>query len=540
MNVARLAATDDARHFALTPTSPAAASGLHPFPLSPRRAVIALIVAHFAWWSLLLALGHRAPELDSAEQFAWSFSMESGYWKHPPLPSWLMHGLILLFGPSVALPSIATQAGVAIGLWFTWRLGCALMSPERALIGTGLTALVAYHGSGADSFNHTTVLLPLLGALVAAGHRALTRRELLAWAATGLLAGAAMLVKYIALLPIAALVAACVLDRRLYARRNLQGVVLAVAIVLLVLAPHALWLERVDFLPFRYARLVTDSAHGAAALRSAADFVLMQLLRLLPMLAVLGWLVRGASRPGTVPAGTAATLSAADLRFLAVNALGPITMTLAWGLVSGTALPSRWGGSAFLLSGLLAVALVRLPEGPAAWRRALAAVLVVELIVGLASTLPRALWADRLGISARANFPSDELAVLSHRVWKAHVPDRPLRLVVSDVWLGGNLVARSDRPLAVLIDGYTYRAPWIRPDAVAQCGALVLDDLTEDGAGHAEPQPALEALIAQAPIHGEWTLHWATPALRATRPEARGRVHWAVLPPTPGAPPCPL
>ena len=492
------------------------------------------------WWSLLLAMSHRAPELDSAEQFAWSFSMEGGYWKHPPLPTWLMHGLIRLFGPSVALPAVATQLGVALGLWFTWRLGRSLMSPGRALMGTGLTALVSYHGSGADAFNHTTVLLPLLGAMVAAGHRALVRQQLAAWAATGLLAGAAMLVKYIALLPIVALVAACALDRRLYVRRSLLGAALAVVLALLVLSPHALWLQRVDFLPLRYARAVTDSAHGAAALRSAADFVLMQLLRLLPMLAVLAWLVRDTPRLSAMPPVAGATASDADLRFLAINALGPILMTLIWGLASGTALPSRWGGSDFLLSGLLAVALVRLPDSPAHWRRALAAVLVVELFVGLASTLPRAVWADRLGIASRVNFPGDELSLLSHEAWHQHVPDRPLRLVVSDVWLGGNLVARSEGPLAVLIDGEVYRSPWIDPKAVERCGALVLDEVSDDRTSHGERPPALNEWLARAAIGGEWTLHWANPPLRAGRPEARSRVRWAILPPGPGALACPL
>ena len=33
-------------------------------------------------WSLAFGLTYSAPEMDSAEQFVWSFSVESGYWKH--------------------------------------------------------------------------------------------------------------------------------------------------------------------------------------------------------------------------------------------------------------------------------------------------------------------------------------------------------------------------------------------------------------------------------------------------------------------------
>ena len=102
--------------------------------------------------------------IDSAEQFVWAFSLENGYWKHPPMPSWIMHALIQLFGPSVALPFVATQASIVIALALTWRLGCEFMSPQRSLIAMLLTSLVTYHNIGGDCFNHNTALLPFQAA----------------------------------------------------------------------------------------------------------------------------------------------------------------------------------------------------------------------------------------------------------------------------------------------------------------------------------------------------------------------------------------
>lgn len=494
-----------------------------------------LVLAHFAWWSVLLVGGHRAPELDSAEQLVWSYSLEGGYWKHPPLPSWLMHGLVQIWGPSVGLPAVAAQAGVAIALWCTWQLGRELMPPARALVGVALAALVTYHGAGADAFNHTTLLLPFQAAMVWAAWRALTRQSLLHWSLVGLLAALALLVKYAALLPLAGLLLALALDVRLRAPRNLAGLLLAAFTAAAVLAPHLWWLLSVDFLPLRYARSVSESAQGAEAARSVADFVLMQALRLAPLLAVLAWLrARGAGEPVPV------SMDAQARRYLWINALAPVALTLAWGLASRSALPSRWGANEFMLAGLLAVSLVRLPQGASFMRRTLGAVLMVEVIMGLAATLPRALAAEPLGIASRANFPGDEVARLSQGVWHAHVPDRPLRLVVSDVWLGGNLVARGGRPLAVLIDGQPYRSPWVGRDALERCGALVLDDATDDAEGGSEPHATLEALVARADFHGEWQLPWSTPPLRSGRREFRERLRWAVIPPRKGAEACPL
>ena len=63
-----------------------------------------------------------------------------------------------------------------------------------------------------------------------------------------------------ALLPLAGLVLALLLDRTLPRRRQALGLLLAAAVFALVLLPHALWLHRTDFLPFRYARAMTEGA----------------------------------------------------------------------------------------------------------------------------------------------------------------------------------------------------------------------------------------------------------------------------------------
>jgi 4-amino-4-deoxy-L-arabinose transferase-like glycosyltransferase len=96
--------------------------------------VVFLCAAQVLLWSLAFGATYKAPEIDSAEQFVWSFSLENGYWKHPPLTSWIMHGLILAFGTSVALPFVATQTSIVIAMGLTWRLGCEFMSAQRSLV----------------------------------------------------------------------------------------------------------------------------------------------------------------------------------------------------------------------------------------------------------------------------------------------------------------------------------------------------------------------------------------------------------------------
>ena len=490
-------------------------------------------------WGLSAGLTYSAPELDSAEQFVWAFSMESGYWKHPPLPSWIMHALIDVFGPSVMLPFLATQACIVAALALTWRLGCEFMSPARALIAVALTSLVTYHNIGGDSFNHNTVLLPFQAATVLLFYLATRHNTWRLWALTGLFAGLSMLVKYVALMPLAGLLVYFASDRTLHGRRTLLGLLLAACVFGCVLVPHLLWLQRTDFLPFRYAREVTrDLPDASGTLRSLAEFLFAQILRLSQFL-VGFWFVtrRGDAVLQSPTTREAPVMTRNDLLFLWVAALAPLTVTMLIGLLSASALQARWGTNAFLLSGLLVMALLRRSETPAMLRRTLRVVVAVHVLLCTGQTLSKTVVADYLERRTRANFPGAELARNALVTWQANT-GVPLRLVVSDIWLGGNLIANRTQRLAVLIDGYHFKSPWVKMDAVERCGAMVLDDTTDDAAGRAIPSPALEALMDRADVRGTWNLPWSD-AKHAATAGNRGVIRWGVIKPT-SSKPCPL
>jgi 4-amino-4-deoxy-L-arabinose transferase-like glycosyltransferase len=230
-----------------------------PWPFSPgasgagavHRLLAVCCIGQVVLWGLAFGMTYSAPDVDSAEQFVWAFSLEAGYWKHPPLPSWVMHALLQIFGPSVVLPFVASQCCVVVALALVWRLGCELMPPRQALVAVLLTSLVAYHNVGADTFNHNTALLPFQAATILAFFQATRRPGAWRWVATGACAGLAMLVKYSAVLPVLGLLVYFVLDRTLHHRRHLLGLALAALVFGMILLPHALWLGSTHFLPFR-------------------------------------------------------------------------------------------------------------------------------------------------------------------------------------------------------------------------------------------------------------------------------------------------
>lgn len=491
--------------------------------------LLALCCGQILLWSCALGLTYRAPEIDSAEQFAWAFSLENGYWKHPPMPSWIMHGLLRVFGPSVALPFVAAQACAVIALALVWRLGCEFMSPRRSLIATVLTSLVAYHNVGADNFNHSTALLPFQAATVLFFFMASRRGALSLWALAGLFAGLSMLVKYVALFPIAGLVLYFMIDRRLHDRKGLAGLTFALTVCIVVLLPHMLWLESTDFLPFRYARSVAKSLPGTwAQIQSLGDFALVQALRALPLALGLGYVLVRRGVPSS-PEGAAPRPQPRDLTFLGMAAVCPIVFTMLFAALSQTELQSRWGTNAFLYSGLAAMACVGRPDTSLMLRRTIGMAVVSHVLLSSGMALAKTVLADRIHFKTRANFPGALLATEAAKVWKEH-SDAPLRIVVSDIWLGGNIVAHNRQRVAVLIDGHIFKSPWVDENAVTQCGALVLDDLAEGGTATRADSPALDRLMARATVTGSWNLPWAMSQRQATD-SATGVVRWGIIKP---------
>src|SRR3954471_2147753 len=158
-----------------------------------RAVAAAWCVAHAVLWGAAFALAFDTPRLDGAEQLAWSYALEAGYWKHPPLPTWVMHGLVAAFGPSAALTYVAAQACVALALFFAFLLGCEFMDARRSLAALVLASLVVFYNAGAEAFNHDIALLPLVAGAAWLSLRAMRDESVALWCAAGVMAALSLL-----------------------------------------------------------------------------------------------------------------------------------------------------------------------------------------------------------------------------------------------------------------------------------------------------------------------------------------------------------
>jgi hypothetical protein len=227
-------------------------------------------------------------------------------------------------------------------------------------------------------------------------------------------------------------------------------------------------------------------------------------------------------RDADAPAAPAAR---EDRLFLWTAGVTPLALVVLSGLVRGTEILPRWGYNGFLLVGWLALDATHWPERRVG--QLLRVGLAAQALLWMACVVVAPGVAAALHWQGRFNFPGAALAAAAESTWRSHT-GQPLRLVVSDIWLGGTLAAYHPHPLAVLADGELKRAPWVSARDLAACGALVVQDRTEP---FEDPVPGVSRYLEAAPLRGEWTLDWSPSRGLHPRRGATTHIAWGILPP---------
>ena len=441
--------------------------------MPPWRAVL-VSAAVVVLWAVWAAVFNTAQFGDNIEQFNWAQSLELGYHKHPPLPSLVLGLVIRAFGPSVYWAYALATLCLLGTLGFTWLIGRELIGDRLAAAAVVLWGLNLSFSQRVQLYNHNTVLVLCFAATVWCAMRA-TRGRLPWWAATGACAGAALLSKYQALVPLAGLVLALALTGRLKRAAQWGGLALALVVMLAVFAPHAAWVAHNDFTTLRYAADAVESASLWMRLRFVVSFVANQVRLAFPALLAFAicWAWMRRQRRGEVATSDARVVPEFE-RWIVGLVWAPLLVLLVMALAGGVSLRNHWGVQALQFFPLWLSWV---------WDRRIAIdlgklVCVALAVQALSLTLyavehrdPHAVLSTRRIDTA---YPARRLARTAVAHWAA-ATKCPLHFVEGSVFDAGLVSLYSGGQIQVFDSDRA--TPWVRAEDLQRDGALfVLDE----------------------------------------------------------------
>ena len=482
------------------------------FSSETTRYVWLILIFNALLWTLLPWLSVYSLPLDVVEGLFWGKEWQWGYYKHPPLPAWLIH--ISWLGLGDLGPFFLSQLSLLITYLYVWRLGLRLLGVEKAALGTLMLLGVYYFTWPSPEYNHNIAQMPFWAAVVFYYYQALHSGRYRDWILVGLCTGLGLLTKYVMVVLLTAIflhLLTQVEGRRQLIRWPLWSGVL---VMLLVFAPHLIWLFQHDFLPFQYVQQRAGEAPTAlqAHLVGPLKFLTVQLLDHLPLLILL-----------TATGFFSRSLWSSDQAetktrwFLIAIGLGPGLLTALVAGATGTGLRDMWGTPMWNLSGLLVVSWLITPLAQQQQRRLLRGSIIMVLVVIMLRLVDMSLLPYLKDKPSRIGWPDKAIANELERLWSEET-GCSLDIVAGEYWLSGLVSLRASTRPSVLIDGRIDYSPWVDQQRINRSGILLLWQGTE-------PSGSLTRLgdvSAQGMLEFEW------PVAQQADPLQLG---WAIIPP---------
>lgn len=217
--------------------------------------VIGFALVHAVLWTLILVKLKAAQDvhMDVAEAYAWGQRFLLGYGKHPPLSGWIAGVWFRVFPITNWSTYALAMATVSFALVLCWLIAVRVVDRRRAFFATVVLALYPIFNFKGFKYNADLAQLIPLPLLVLAYLNAFEKRSVKSGLLLGIAGALALLTKYWVLTMIGAIGLAALIhpQRLLFLRSPAPWVAIGTMVVLLI--PHLVWLEEVNFVPFTYA-----------------------------------------------------------------------------------------------------------------------------------------------------------------------------------------------------------------------------------------------------------------------------------------------
>jgi 4-amino-4-deoxy-L-arabinose transferase-like glycosyltransferase len=217
--------------------------------------VSSFAVLHAVLWTVVL-VGLKTGQdihMDVAEAFGWGQKFLLGYGKHPPLSGWVAGLWFRVFPVTDWATYALAMATLGTSMVICWWLSLRVVDYRRAFFVVVMLALYPIFNFKGFKYNPDLLQLVTLPLVVLAYLDAFEKRSVRSGLWLGLAGALALLTKYWVLTMIGAIgLAALIHPQRLQFLRSPAPWV-AIAVLVVAMMPHLIWLKQVDFAPLAYA-----------------------------------------------------------------------------------------------------------------------------------------------------------------------------------------------------------------------------------------------------------------------------------------------
>ena len=510
-------------------------------------------------WFCTYMIFRQAPEWDNMEELVWANSFEMGYQKHPPLPTWLLYPLTIIFGKAVWLPYALGLICVASAQWISYQLyvRIALQANVSRPHDFGILAVLAtspliYYTIRGGDYNHNAMQLWSITAMYYFYYRAWEQERnnniqntyYVWWAFLGVMMGLALISKYSVVIQITVLLGHFLIESRWRWQKALIGVLIAFGSFVFISAPHLNWLYQQSLLgqgPIYYAsHLMSVSVPlGDRVLALGLDFFLTQVYRLLPCVIVIGYIYFLCRQSKIQPNVRLSSLSwwthipRADQLFLFFLGAGPCLTAISIGVLFNQNIEAKWAVTFFTIIGFIGWIYANdVLDVQRLTRVVIAGHIIFAIIYGLL-TGPGASY---IGKQGRANFPSQEMAKVIQQRWLEHpelTNGKPISLIVGDTWIIGHMIIHDPiyqgKEMKPWINANDLLSPWMTEKDKQQAALILIDQPSKatNKQRHVGTPPSKEVqqMFDQATVKGVESIPW-------TKKEGAAplQIQWAILP----------
>ncbi|OXL26629.1 glycosyltransferase family 39 protein [Psychrobacter sp. DAB_AL32B] len=432
------------------------------------RPFFVFLCLYFIAWSILPAFISSSVPLDVSEGISWGSEWQWGYYKHPPLSSWILYSFYQLFGH--VGPYLLSQLYVLLTLYLVYQLGKKVWSQETALLGSALTLAVLYYTYPSLEFNHNVAQFPIWAGLYLAFYQSLTKNRLRDWILLGVFGGLGMLTKYTVIFLLIPMALYLVLPKQWPLLKQPKPWI-AAFVMLAIFSPHLYWLITHDWLPLSYANgrshEVDDGVYSIKRHFSWIGFITAQLVAHILLIVMFIF-----NRKRLVSIKEYKHNLSDNASLLWYMWLSPIAVLIVLSLVFGVGLRDMWGMPMWALSGLLAASFIA-PATKLLTTIKLRKALIIWLSIVTALMIVYVGFGDKIRHKpSRMQWPEQALAIQSQNTWQV-LSSCSLDSVSGDRWLGSLVAMNSGFP-SQMISGLASHSPWMTIERLQENGTLVI------------------------------------------------------------------